>query len=178
MSELDDIREEMVQFWGQMAPYWAISPAAARLHAFLMSREEAVDTDTVMAELGMSRGAVSMGLRELREWGLVLQEKPGGSRRVLYRAETDWETAIRAIAENRRRREWGPIERRAEDWAERLKGQRSGDAKALRDRLLGVQALVGAANEATDALLSGKTAKGIGMRFLLSRVMKRQGRRR
>ena len=178
MSDLDQIRDEMVQFWGQMAPYWAISPAAARLHAYLLTRDDAVDTDTIMDALGMSRGAVSMGCRELREWGLVLQEKPGGSRRLLYRAESDWETAIRAIAENRRRREWGPLERRTDEWAARLKGDRTADGKVLRDRLLGMQALVGAANEAADALLSGKTAKGIGMRFLLSRVMKRQGRRR
>ena len=174
MSELDEIRDEVVQFWSQMAPYWAISPAAARVHAYLLTCSEEVDTDGLMVGLGLSRGAVSMACKELRDWGLVLQQKPAGSRKVFFRAETDWENAIRAIAENRRRREWGPIERRMSDWADRLKRDRSAEAKEVRERLLGIHALVGAANESADALLGGRTVKGLGMRFLLSRVLKRQ----
>lgn len=174
MSDLDTIRDEVVQFWSQMAPFWAISPAAARVHAYLLTTTEESDADMLMEGLGLSRGAVSMACKELREWGLILQNKPAGTRRVLFRAETDWEHAIRAIAENRRRREWGPIERRVADWSERLKRDRTKSAAEVRDRLVGIQALVGAANESADALLGGRTVKGLGMRFLLSRVLSRQ----
>lgn len=177
MSELDNVRDEIVQFWSQMAPYWAISPAAARVHAYLLATTELSDTDQLMEGLGLSRGAVSMACKELREWGLIRQSKPAGSRKVQFYAETDWESAIRAIAENRRRREWGPIERRVSEWSERLKKDRSKPAGEVRDRLVGIAALVGAANESADALLGGKTVKGLGMRFLLSRVLSRQKKR-
>ena len=58
--------------------------------------------------LGVSRGNVSMNLRELLSWGVVHKVHRTGERRELFRAETDVWTLFRKILAERKRRELDP----------------------------------------------------------------------
>ena len=58
--------------------------------------------------LGVSRGNVSMNLRELLSWGVVHKVHRPGERRELFRAETDVWTLFRKILSERKRRELDP----------------------------------------------------------------------
>jgi DNA-binding transcriptional regulator GbsR (MarR family) len=58
--------------------------------------------------LHVSRGNVSMNLRELIGWGVVHKLHRPGERRELYRAETDVWTLFRRILKERKRRELDP----------------------------------------------------------------------
>ena len=58
--------------------------------------------------LGVSRGNVSMNLRELLSWGVVHKVHRAGERRELFRAETDVWTLFRKILSERKRRELDP----------------------------------------------------------------------
>ncbi len=58
--------------------------------------------------LGVSRGNVSMNLRELIAWGVVHKVHRSGKRRELFRAETDVWTLFRKILAERKRRELDP----------------------------------------------------------------------
>ena len=58
--------------------------------------------------LGVSRGNVSMNLRELLSWGVVHKVHRAGERRELFRAETDVWTLFRKILRERKRRELDP----------------------------------------------------------------------
>jgi DNA-binding transcriptional regulator GbsR (MarR family) len=58
--------------------------------------------------LGVSRGNVSMNLRELLSWGVVHRVRRAGERRELFRAETDVWTLFRKILSERKRRELDP----------------------------------------------------------------------
>ena len=40
MTELAQVREDFVQLWGAMGAFWGVSPAAARIYGWLLSREE------------------------------------------------------------------------------------------------------------------------------------------
>src|SRR5262245_7709870 len=93
-NELRSVREGFVQLWTRMAPFWGVSPAAARVYAWLLSRADGASADEVMAGLALSRGAVSMACRELVDWGLVRPARELGSRRVRYWPEVDLEHAI------------------------------------------------------------------------------------
>jgi DNA-binding transcriptional regulator GbsR (MarR family) len=58
--------------------------------------------------LGVSRGNVSMNLRELLAWGVVHRVHRPGERRELFRAETEVWTLFRRILSERKRRELDP----------------------------------------------------------------------
>lgn len=175
MSELDDVRAAFVQLWGRLAPLWGITPAAGRLLAGLLAREEPADGDTLADELGLSRGAVSMAARELVDWGLAHPERVPGSRRVVYRPETDLERAIRSIVQARKRKEWDPILDQVPGWIERLRRERSPAAAALRARLADVAGVVSLVDSMATSFLAGGLLQRFGLRTLLRTARRGRG---
>ncbi len=114
-----------IEFWGEMASQWGINRTMAQIHAFLFASEEPVDTDTIMAQLGISRGNANMNLHSLLHWNLVKKVQRPGSRKDYYTAENDvWELAARIVRE-RKRREVLPIRDELQACREELE---SGDA--------------------------------------------------
>jgi predicted transcriptional regulator len=97
MSDTESVRSAFVELWGAMGPFWGVPPATARVYGWLISKKEPATADEVVEDLGISRGAVSMACRELRDWGLVHDDRASGSRQSSYRPETDLEKAIRNI---------------------------------------------------------------------------------
>jgi len=78
--------------------------------------------DDLRTWLEVSRGNVSMNLRELLSWGVVHKVHRPGERRELFRAETDVWTLFRRILTERKRRELDPS-LRVLDRAVRLAGE-------------------------------------------------------
>src|SRR6185295_20140851 len=101
MNQTETLRRKFVQLWGTMGTFWGVAPATARVYGWLISRKDSATADEIMQGLEMSRGAVSMACRELRDWGLVTLEKESGSRQLSYRPETDLERAMRNIVQAR-----------------------------------------------------------------------------
>ena len=64
--------------------------------------------DDLRKRLEISRGNVSMNLRELMAWGVVHRVHRTGERREFYRAEADVWTLFRRILSERKRRELDP----------------------------------------------------------------------
>jgi DNA-binding transcriptional regulator GbsR (MarR family) len=100
--------ERFVESWGSMGILWGINRSMARIHAFLMLAEEAVDSETISDELNISRGNVSMCLKELRNWGVIQRIHKPGDRRDLYVIEPDTWTMLYRIASGRKSREFDP----------------------------------------------------------------------
>lgn len=165
-EELDAVRHDFVQLWGAMAPFWGISPTTARVYSWLLSRAQTADTDEIMHGLEMSRGAVSMACRELRDWGLIFPEKEPGSRRVTYRPATDLEKVIRSIVQTRKRREWDPIVERLREWIPQLAAEDSPDVVIFRERLESIEALVARADAVIENFLRGGLVSRIGLKIL------------
>lgn len=165
-EELNAVRGEFVQLWGAMGPSWGISPTTARVYSWLLSRAETADTDEIMHGLELSRGAVSMACRELRDWGLIFPEKEPGSRRVTYRPATDLEKVIRSIVQTRKRREWDPIIERLREWIPQLAADDTAEAVIFRQRLESIEALVGRADAVIESFLKGGLVSRIGLKIL------------
>lgn len=178
MADVQDVRDEFVQLWGQMGPFWGVSPATARVYGWLLSQPDPADAEAIQAGLSMSRGAVSMACRELQDWGLVLPERAPGSRRTSYRPETDLERAVRSIVQTRKRREWDPILERLGAWIPALRGERSREAQVLRERLEAIESLIGLADDMADEFLKGGVVQKLGLKLLVARAKKLQTRRR
>ena len=111
----EEIRLRLADAWGDMGAAWGVAPAIARVHAYLMSRQEPLTEREVREALGLSHRAASLALAEAEAWGLV--EKVAEPRRVgrrgpagtAYQAIGDhWRWFGRVVAE-RKGREGDPI---------------------------------------------------------------------
>lgn len=178
MADIDDVREGFVQLWGRLGPLWGISPTTARAFAWLLSKPEGVDGDTLAAELGMSRGAASMACRELIEWGLLHSERAPGSRRVTYKAEADLEKAIKNIVQRRKRREWDPILDNIREWSTCLKRDRSKEALHFRHRLEEVEGVVSMVDSLADSFLRGGIVNKLGLKAIVAGRRRARGEQR
>jgi DNA-binding transcriptional regulator GbsR (MarR family) len=179
VSGTEDVRAAFVSLWGRMGPFWGVPPTTARVYGWLFSRKEPASADEVVDALGMSRGAVSMACRELRDWGLIHPERTSGSRVVMYRPETDLEKAMRNIVATRKRREWDPILEHIELWLPSLRGQKSKDAELFRERLTEIQTVLSAVDELSVSFLSGGMVQNLGLKMLLGKArrgLKKKGK--
>ena len=140
------IRLRLADAWGEMGASWGVAPAIARVHAYLMARQEPLTEREVREALGLSHRAASIALAEAESWGIV--ERVPEPRRVgrrgpagtAYHAVGDhWQWFGRVIAE-RKVREGDPIievlERTASEAAEAAAEHPTDtDLVALRDWL-------------------------------------------
>jgi DNA-binding transcriptional regulator GbsR (MarR family) len=102
-------RRHMVQTWGQLSAQWGINRTMGQIHALLMISPEPLTTDQIIEELSISRGNVSMNLRNLVEWGVVHKVHIAGDRKEYFSSEKDaWKMALQ-IARERKRRELDPV---------------------------------------------------------------------
>ena len=118
-----------------------------------------------------------MACRELRDWGLIYPEKKSGSRQVSYRPETDLEKAMRNIVQARKRREWDPILERLREWIPELESERSAEAQVFRDRLKGIESLVGMADSMAESFLKGGMVPSLGLKMLVAAANKKSAKR-
>lgn len=176
MSPLDTVRDNFVQLWGAMGPFWGISPTTARVYSWLLSRSEPADTDEIMQGLEMSRGAVSMACRELREWHLVMPEKVAGSRRVTFQPATDLEKVIRNIVQIRKRREWDPILESLKEWIPELAKDPSEDAAVFRQRLVSIEAMIAVMDSMVEVFLKGGLVGKVGLKLLVDAARNERSR--
>lgn len=111
----EEIRRRLADAWGEMGAAWGVAPAIARVHAYLMARQEPLTEREVREALGLSHRAASLALSEAEAWGLV--ERIAEPRRVgrrgpagtAYLAVGDhWRWFGRVVAE-RKVREGDPI---------------------------------------------------------------------
>jgi HTH-type transcriptional regulator, glycine betaine synthesis regulator len=100
--------KQFVEHWGLMARTWGINSTMGELFALLYITGTDWTADDLRHWLGVSRGNVSMNLRELLSWGVVHKVHRPGERRELFRAETDVWTLFRRILSERKRRELDP----------------------------------------------------------------------
>jgi DNA-binding transcriptional regulator GbsR (MarR family) len=109
------IRLRLAEAWAEMGAAWGVAPAIARVHAYLMARQEPLTEREVREALGLSHRAASLALAEAEAWGIV--ERVPEPRRVgrrgpagtAYLAVGDhWQWFGRVIAE-RKVREGDPI---------------------------------------------------------------------
>ena len=108
MNELSQIKEKFILHWGEQGSLWGINRTMAQVHALLFISSEPLSANQIMDELQISRGNVSMALRELMAWGIANRVHIKGERREFYTTEKDVWTLFRIIARERKKREVDP----------------------------------------------------------------------
>jgi DNA-binding transcriptional regulator GbsR (MarR family) len=113
--DLSQARREFIDLWGQMAEHWGINRTMAQIHALLMISAAPITADQIMEELQISRGNVSMNLRDLINWGIVRRTSVPGDRRDFFVTEADVWTMFHEIFRERKKRELDPVLARLEE---------------------------------------------------------------
>ena len=100
--------ESFVFHFGEMGSRWGFNRTVGQLFALLVINEHPLCADDLTQALSISRGNVSMGLKELQSWQLVRRVHQPGERKEFYAsADNVWDMAIKVL-EERRKRELDP----------------------------------------------------------------------
>jgi len=113
--QLAEAHEKFLHLWGTMSSQWGISRAMAEIHGLLLLTEKPMCSESIMAELHMSRGNVHNNLHALMDWGLVQKVLKVGERREFFLAEKDIWTITRSIMIQRKKRELEPLLRNLDE---------------------------------------------------------------
>ena len=130
-----DALQRFIRLWGDMAAQWGINRTMAQIHALLYAADRPLDTDEIMARLGISRGNANMNLRSLVDWRLARKTQRPGSRKDYYVAEGDIWRLTATIIEERRRREIQPVERALRAVADELRATPTDEERAFAERI-------------------------------------------
>ncbi|MEW5421483.1 GbsR/MarR family transcriptional regulator [Amorphus sp. 3PC139-8] len=105
---LPPLIQSFVLHFGEMGSRWGINRTVGQIYALLYVSPEPLCADEIVEALGVSRSNVSMSLRELQGWNLVLLKHQPGDRRDFYTTPDDVWVILRTLAEERKKREVDP----------------------------------------------------------------------
>ena len=174
----EQVRAEFVQLWSRLGQFWGIPAGTSRVYAWLLSCPDGAGSEQIMEGLTMSRGAVSMACKELRDWGLATTVREPGVRKTRYQVETELATVVRNIVQARKRREWDPILEGVREWIPRLESDSSAEARVFRDRLESIESCVGMADGMAQRFLGGGLLTNLGLKTLTTAARTRKRRRK
>lgn len=100
--------ESFVMHFGEMGSRWGFNRTVGQMVALLVVATEPLSANQIAEALSISRGNVSMGMKELQSWRLVqLNHKPGDRKEYFQAVGSIWDMANR-VFEERRKREMDP----------------------------------------------------------------------
>jgi len=114
-QSLNKIKKDFTQGLSQISRFWGFPKGMGAIFAVLYLSPTALSLDEVVAETGLTKGAVSTEIRTLARMGLVHRSTKLGDRKDYYEAETDFYTAIRSILQERQNSEFDRAVRSVKD---------------------------------------------------------------
>jgi len=114
-QSLSKIKKDFTQGLSQISRFWGFPKGMGAIFAVLYLSPTALSLDEVVAETGLTKGAVSTEIRSLARMGLVHRSTKLGDRKDYYEAETDFYAAIRSILQERQNSEFDRAVRSVKD---------------------------------------------------------------
>jgi len=102
---LTGVNESTVAGIGRLARFFGFNDVMGRLYGTLLLNPEPLSLDDLADELQISKGSVSMNMRDLERWGMAKEVWVRGERKKYYQAESDMWQVIRSVLNSRERRE-------------------------------------------------------------------------
>ena len=106
--KMSEMTQSFVLHFGEMGNRWGFNRTVGQILGLLIVNEEHLNAENIAEALSISRGNVSMGLKELQSWRLIKPVHVQGDRKEYYTPIGDiWTMAI-TVMEERRKREIDP----------------------------------------------------------------------
>lgn len=101
---LEAVNESTVAGLGRLAGFFGFSEVMGRLYGTLMLSPEPLSLDDLASSLQISKGSVSMNMRDLERWGMAKEVWMRGERKKYYRAESDlWQVILNVLGTREQR---------------------------------------------------------------------------
>jgi DNA-binding transcriptional regulator GbsR (MarR family) len=101
---LDAVNESTVAGLGRLARFFGFSEVMGRLYGTLMMSPQPLSLDDLAGSLEISKGSVSMNMRDLERWGMAKEVWMRGERKKYYRAESDlWQVIVNVLGSREQR---------------------------------------------------------------------------
>jgi DNA-binding transcriptional regulator GbsR (MarR family) len=138
---------------GNVIEFWGFKRNQGRVWALLYLRDVALTAAEIERELELSKGGVSMLLRDLERWGVILRVRTPGDAAWRYKAEVDLMQMARRVIEER---EFAFIARIRADLSEahKLAAAAPGTSKEQLQRLARMETVAEATETALKLFLS------------------------
>lgn len=104
-KNLAGVNDSTVSGMGRLARFFGFSEVMGRLYGILLLSPEPMSLDDLASGLEISKGSVSMNMRDLERWGMAKEVWVRGERKKYYKAESDMWQVIRSVLSSRERRE-------------------------------------------------------------------------
>jgi len=88
-KDLESFSSEFIDIVGELSGQFALSRIAGQIYGLLFISPEPLSLDSMTRRLRVSKGSVSMNIRELEKWGAVRKVWVKGSRKDYYQANLD-----------------------------------------------------------------------------------------
>lgn len=105
---LSPLAQSFVLHFGEMGSRWGINRTVGQIYAMLFLAAAPRHAEEISEALSLSRGSVSMGLKELASWSLIRLRHVPGDRRDFYETPHDVWAIFRTLVEERKKREIDP----------------------------------------------------------------------
>jgi DNA-binding transcriptional regulator GbsR (MarR family) len=128
-----EAEDRFILHWGEMAQLWGINKTMGQVHGLLFVTGHEWSAEEIMERLQVSRGNVSVTLRNLIDWGLVRRFHKPGERREYFISISDINRVFQVILAERKRREFDPTLNEVEALVAHVSHDAEGDA--FRERL-------------------------------------------
>ncbi|MCL6479140.1 MAG: MarR family transcriptional regulator [Peptococcaceae bacterium] len=87
-------RDALIQALGRQSSFWGLGRTAGEMYAVLYLSSEPVSLEELAQRLDVTKGNVSVAIRQLEQLGMVRRSWQKGDRRVFFEAEADlWKIA-------------------------------------------------------------------------------------
>lgn len=86
---------------GNVIEFWGFKRNQGRVWGLLYLRDVAMTAGELEKTLSLSKGGISMLLRDLERWGVIMRVREPGSSAWKYQAETELITMVRRVIEAR-----------------------------------------------------------------------------
>ncbi len=106
--QMSPMVQSFVMHFGEMGSRWGVNRTVGQLYALIVLTEQPLNADQLGSALSISRGNVSMGLKELQSWRLIRPVHTPGDRKEYYSAAGNLWDMGRRVIEERRKREIDP----------------------------------------------------------------------
>lgn len=105
-QSLTRIKKDFTEGLSQISRFWGFPKGMGAIFAVLYLSPTPLSLDTIVAQTGLTKGAISTEIRALARMGLVHRSSKLGDRKDYYSAETDFYAAIRSILKERQNSEF------------------------------------------------------------------------
>ena len=130
------VQQRFIEGMGEISHFWGFSPVMGRMYGLLYLSQEPITADAISEALAISKGNVSMNLRNLDRWGMVRKTRKKGDRKEYYEAEPNFIKIVVNILSERRNREFDRALSTVTECLEQTKrNAKNKEAVFIRDRL-------------------------------------------